>query len=121
MMTVVFVALWITTLVLVLYFQLERLAYRQEQRWSLMKMLGSKPLRVMAPLFGGQILRISIGALVASLVATFLTEQFSNLFSWNWAPLGVWSWAASVVLSCAIGGGVFFTLFSIRYRKVALG
>lgn len=120
-LTLVFSGLWILTLALVLYFQLERLTFREERKWSLMKMLGAKPLRVFFPIWWGQLLRILVASSLAIGLAVFVTQRFQSFFAWDWSSLSVFAWASFLFVSLFMATFVYFTLFMLRYRQVSLG
>lgn len=120
-LTFVFSALWVLTLTLVLYFHLERLAVTENQRWSLMKVLGSRTFPVFLPLWGGQVARVAIASVLAIFLATLATRQIQNFFVWDWVQLPSNVWASFFVLSILLTTGISFSLFYIRYRQVPLG
>lgn len=120
-LTFVFTGLWLLTLTLVLYFNLERLLVREEPRWSLMKMLGAKPVKLFMPLWYGQAIRISIACLSAVALSTLATHQVKSFFNWHWAGIPLKAslgfFLASLILTSLISFGLFYS----KYRRVSLG
>lgn len=120
-LTGIFLTLWILTLVLVLYFNIERLAVQQEARWSLMKMLGAKTFRVFTPLWLGQTLRIVVASSFAIALASLASQQVRQVFAWNWPSLSLWVWTGFFVVSLLITWVISFSLFQVRFRRITLG
>jgi hypothetical protein len=120
-LTVIFSALWLLTLALVLYFHLERLAVTESQKWSLMKVLGSKTFPVFRPLWAGQLIRVSVASLLAIFMAVFATRQIQNFFIWDWVLLPSSVWVSFFLTSITLTTLISFSLFYIRYRQVPLG
>ncbi len=121
LLTAIFGSLWLLTLALVLYFNLERITDVEVSRWSLMKMLGAKPYRLFAPLWYGQLARMAIASIVAIGVAFLLSSQIEKLFVWNWISLSAWVWAAFFGISIAMTSAISFGLFYSRFKKVSIG
>lgn len=119
--TSVFLVLWIMTMFLMLYFQLERLGYRESRKWSLMKMLGAKPIRIFWPICGGQIARIFLASVFAIFLAHLATLQFNQVFAWGWPSLNLGLWLGFVASSLILSGVILFVLFVARFRQVSLG
>lgn len=119
-MTLVFGLLWAFTLVMFLYFQLDRLAFRDVQKWSLMKMLGAKATRIFWPVWFRQALRLTVAALLAVLVAHFVTGLILESFAWPWEGLSFALWAGFVALSVGLGSLFLYLLFVLKYRQVPL-
>jgi len=116
-----FLSLWILALVVVLYFQMERLAQLQMDRWSLMKMLGAPSMKLFLPICYPQLGRIILASGLAVFLSAIFAREFESVFLWQWEPL---SWLVNslfVVGSSLIGFAVCFVLFKLRYREVALG
>lgn len=120
-LTFVFGGLWVLTLVLVLYFNIERLALQQEARWSLMKMLGAKPMSLFFPLWMGQSARVFLASSSAVILAYLASQQIKVLFAWNWSSLPLSAWLLFFFTSLAVTSLISFLLFQIRYRKILLG
>lgn len=120
-MTLTFGLLWVFMLVLFLYFQLERIAFRRSHEWSLMKMLGAEPRRVLFPILGSQLARIGFASILAVGCAYFVSGAILQLFSWSWQPLSLLFSAGFIALSLLVGFSVLFVLFRLRYRQVAVG
>lgn len=116
-----FFLLWIFTLGLVLFFQLEYLAHRDEQKWSLMKMLGAKPSSIFWPICGQQVLRVLVSSAAAVGISLWAARQFEGVFQWGWPTVAVLNWIVFILLSLGIAVGVFLSLFMLRFRKVPLG
>lgn len=121
LLTILFSGLWLLTLTLVLYFNLERLAVREMPRWSLMKMLGERPMRLFAPLWVGQSVRVLIGSFCAMGLALLAISQIQSFFAWNWNVYPWFTWSAFFVVGLAVTVTVSYALFYSRYRRVALG
>lgn len=120
-LTVVFAILWVLTLILVLYFNIERITALQEPRWSLMKMLGAKPLSLFAPLWLGQSLRITIAVVFAMMLAWFSSSQIRTLFMWNWTSLHWSVWLAFAGSALMMTWFISYVLFRQRFRRISLG
>lgn len=116
-----FFGLWLFTLGLILFFQLEYLAHRDEQKWSLMKMLGASRSRVFWPICGLQLARILASCLIAIGVSFWIAREVESIFNWGWNAFTPWVWASFTGISIFIAIGLFMTLFSIRFQKVKLG
>jgi hypothetical protein len=121
LMTATFGFLWIFTLVLFLYFQLERLAFQQTQKWSLMKMLGAEANKVFFPILGAQLIRIFAASLLAIVFAYFMSTGILEIFSWEWSALSLGHASLFLAISLLVGVVLLYSLFLIRYRQVSLG
>lgn len=119
--TFVFTGLWVLTLVLVLYFQLERLSYVQLRRWSLLKMLGQKPLKIFWPICFGQLARVGVASVLALSLASLVAGEFLQVFSWQWAEISFLTWMTFIGVSLSLAVFVFMGLFLLRFRRVSLG
>jgi len=113
--------LWLLILALLIYFKLERLAVKESARWSLMKMLGARASQIFLPLCWIQILQISFGGFAVLLLATFSMGYLRGLFEWNWENLSPMIQVEFLIGTLVVGIGLFFLIFSARYRKTALG
>jgi hypothetical protein len=120
-LAIVFSGLWLLTLTLVLYFHLERLAVTESQKWSLMKVLGSKAFPVFLPLWYGQLARVGVASLLAIFLAAFATRQIQNFFVWDWVQMPSGIWGSFFLVSVALTSLISFSLFYSRYRQVPLG
>ncbi len=120
-LTFTFGVLWLLSLVLMLYFNVERMATQYEAKWSLMKMLGVRPGKLFLPLWWGQTVRIVIAALVAMGLASLGAQQVRILFAWNWASLPTGVWIGFLATAIIVTAGFSYLIFSLRYRKVSLG
>jgi hypothetical protein len=120
-LTLAFGILWILTLVLVLYFNIERITAQQEARWSLMKMLGERPFKLFIPLWLGQSARISVAIIFAMALAWFSSDQIRSLFAWNWTSLGMSVWVTFVVSALFMTWGISYVLFRQRFQRISLG
>jgi hypothetical protein len=120
-LTFVFSALWLLTLALVLYFNLERITAKEVSRWSLLKMLGERPEKLFLPLWYGQSLRIGIASIFALFLATLTIFRIRTFFAWDWSAIPVWSWMGFFLASLAVTTVVSFGLFYQRFKKVSLG
>gem|GEM_PF-3896253 len=121
MATLVFSFLWIFALFIFLYFQLERLAFRESQTWSLVKMLGAKPFKIFWPLCAGQLTRIGFASIFACVLSLALAREFNGIFSWKWDTPGLGIWFSFVTISLFSAGIVFILMFVSRFRRVSLG
>lgn len=120
MATLIFSCLWILALVVVLYFQLERLAYKELQTWSLMKMLGAKATSIFWPICAAQILRVAVASIAAVGLSYLAAREFEAVFQWSWSTPS-WLFSLSfVALSVLLASLIFLGLFSSKYRRVAL-
>jgi len=120
-MVVIFSMLWLLTLTLVLYFNLERITVREEPRWSLMKMLGAKPFMLFWPLWHGQALRITIASVCAMILAAAVSHQLRAFLVWDWTTLPLSVWIGFFFISLLVTSAISFTLFSVRYRRISIG
>ncbi|MDB5039233.1 MAG: hypothetical protein JWQ35_2761 [Bacteriovoracaceae bacterium] len=120
-LTGIFSCLWLLTLTLVLYFHLERLAIVENQKWSLLKMLGSKTGSIFLPLWYGQVVRVGIASLFAILFAVIATRQIQNFFTWDWVKLPTSIWIGFFLASIGLTSAISFSLFYYRYKQVPLG
>ena len=120
-LTGVFSALWLLTLALVLYFNLERLTLREEPRWSLMKMLGAKPSRLFWPLWASQASRVALASVFAVALSFLAIEQIRSFFAWNWHRLSGSVWIGFILTSLLLTSLISLFMFSLKYRRVALG
>ena len=120
-LTFIFSILWLLTLALVLYFNLERYTAKEQARWSLMKMLGERPARLFIPLLYGQSLRIGIASLFAILIALVSVFRVRTMFAWNWSAVPIGSWVGFFVISLLLTAAISFTLFYQRFKRVSLG
>jgi len=120
-LTFVFGALWILTLALVLYFNIERLALQQEARWALMKMLGARPMSLFFPLWMGQSVRVLLASVSAVVLAYMASQQIRVLFAWNWSSLPLSVWFGFFLVSLVVTSFISYGLFYVRYRKILLG
>lgn len=120
-MNFIFISLWLMALALVLYFQVEHISFRENHRWSLLKMLGAKPSKIFWPLYLRQVARVSIASFFAIAVAYYAALQIRSVFAWDWSLYSVWTWAAFFIVSIVLTGSILLLLFSARYRRVALG
>lgn len=118
--TVVFSCLWLMTLGLVLYFNLEGLALREEARWSLMKMLGARPTRLFWPLLYGQAGRIGAASLIAVVVAWITISQIRGLFAFTWGSIGAWMPLGFIAVALLLTGVFCFALFFRRFRSLSI-
>lgn len=118
---VVFGILWLLTLILILYFNVERAATENEARWSLMKMLGARSSRLFVPLWLSQSGRIALASCCAVILAYVSTRQVQVLFAWNWTALPTGVWVGFFMASLIITAVISFLIFRHRYQKVALG
>jgi len=116
-----FAFLWLLILALLIYFKLERLAVKETARWSLMKMLGARASQIFLPLCWLQVLQIGVGSFAVLLLATFSMGYLRKLFSWNWENLSSSVQIQFFVGTLVVGVGLFFFIFSARYRRTALG
>ena len=116
-----FLGLWLLTLTLMLYFHLERLAIREEPRWSLMKTLGAKSSKLLWPLLGAQVLRVSLASLLAMIAAFVVIERVEGLLTWHWHVLGWGIHGTFFFLSAFLTAGISALLFQFRYSRMALG
>lgn len=116
-----FLFLWFLILSLLVYFQLDRLAVKDSARWSLMKMLGAKPSQIFLPICWTQALRLAIGGVLGIALFSLAADYLREVFDWSWPALSVWVQATFFTACLAIGMGLFFTVFSFRYRRTALG
>lgn len=117
----IFLFLWVLTTGLVLHFQVERLAFQETRRWSLMKMLGARARDIFWPICFVQIGRLAVASVVAVFLARLGASQFERIFQWGWSDLNWTYWVAFLVLSTTVSSLTLFSLFSLRYRKVQLG
>ncbi len=120
-LTVVLLSLWLLTLGLVLYFNIERIMVEESARWSLMKMLGAKPLKLFMPLLGSQILRVGLAAVLSALSAYFISHQIQSVISWSWVSLPSSLWFGYFAVSLAIASLIAAVLFRHRFGKVSFG
>lgn len=120
-LTMVLLGLWMLTLSLVLYFNVERQTVKEEARWSLMKMLGAQPFRIFLPLWLGQSIRITISACCAIALAWIASQQMTRVFAWNWTSLPASVWVGFFVVSLLLTWTVSFLLFNQRFRRISLG
>ena len=120
-LTFVFSGLWLLTLTLVLYFNLERLTVVEDQKWSLMKLLGARTFPVFLPLWYGQTLRVTIASVFAILLAVLSIRQIQSFFVWDWISLPALVWIAFFFVSVGLTSAISFSLFYYRYRQVPLG
>lgn len=117
----IFFVLWIFTLGLFLFFQVENLAHRDSEKWSLMKMLGSKPSLIFWPMCWQQLLRVLASSGVAIFGSYWAAREFESLFQWGWEPVAIVNWVIFLGISLTLALGVFIGLFVLRFRKVPLG
>lgn len=120
-LSAVFFTLWLLTLVLVLYFQLERMSFQESRRWSLMKMLGAQARDIFWPLCGFQLLRVLVASTLAVFLATLAARQFEAFFQWGWSPLSWPVLSLFVVFSLLIAAASLFALFGLKFKRVQLG
>ncbi len=120
-LTFIFSGLWLLTLSLLLYFNLEKLAIQEEAKWSLLKMLGAKSYRLFLPLWSGQILRISIASISAIFLTIVAARQIRGLFAWNWGGVSWITMGIFFTVAIAMTSAIAFTLFSLKYRRISLG
>ncbi|MBN8554627.1 MAG: hypothetical protein J0L93_04205 [Deltaproteobacteria bacterium] len=120
-LTFIFSLLWLLTLTLVLYFNLERLTAKEQARWSLMKMLGERPERLFLPLLYGQSLRIGVASVFAILIALISVFRVRTMFAWNWSAIPFGSWVGFFALSLLMTAVISFVLFYQRFKRVTLG
>jgi len=116
-----FAFLWLLILALLIYFKLERLAVKETARWSLMKMLGARASQIFLPLCWVQVLQIGLGSFAVLLLATFSMGYLRRLFDWNWENLSSTIQIQFFLGTLVVGVGLFFFIFSARYRRTALG
>jgi hypothetical protein len=119
--SVVFIGLWGLALLLLLYFQLERIAFKESQKWSLYKMLGANTSKVFLPLWVEQMARVLFSSGIAIIFSYFLTEQIESLFNWNWVTKPYLIWSLFLLSSIVASSLVLGLLFRMRYREVQLG
>ncbi len=119
--TLIFSGLWILTLSLVLYFNLERIATIEDQKWSLMKMLGAKPLPLFLNLWWGQIFRVTLASLLAIALSIMAVRQIQSFFIWDWIQISNATWVGFVSMAIALTSVISLTLFYNRYKRVPLG
>jgi hypothetical protein len=117
----VFLGLWAMTLVLVLYFNIERLTVQEEPRWSLFKMLGEKPLRIFMPLWLGQSARVGLASLLAMGLAFLVSRNLDSFMAWESLDLSWMIGLAFFGLSLLITFVVSLGLFQSRFRRISLG
>jgi len=120
-LTFLFSALWLLTLMLVLYFNIERVAVHDQAKWSLMKMLGAKPLKIFGPLWLGQTLRIVVASGFAILLASIASQQIRQVFAWNWPSLPLSAWLGFFGVSLLMTWAISFAFFHQRFRRILLG
>ena len=120
-LTFVFSCLWLLTLTLVLYFNLERLTVREEAKWSLMKMLGSRPIKLFLPLWYGQASRMGIASACAIVIAILTVNQIKSYFAWQWSSITPSVWISFFMISIGMTLLISFSLFIVKYRRVQLG
>lgn len=121
MVTFIFIGLWVLTLTLVLYFNLERLTAQEEPKWSLMKMLGEKPWKLFVPLWRGQMVRVIVASLFAILLAYFSSQKIVSFFAWKWTNWEISTWVGFFVVAVILTTLLSYTMFQMRYKKVLLG
>lgn len=117
----IFLALWILTLGVVIYFNLERISTQEEAKWSLMKMLGARSDRIFLQLWYGQATRIGLACLFAGLVFFVLSVQIRQVFPWGWGGMGVLWWGGFMVLSLALTSVLSYYFFRSKYQGLSLG
>lgn len=119
--TIVFSVLWILTLTLVLYFNMERLALQKEPQWSLMKMLGARSWILFGPLLWGQMTRVFVAGWCAILLSTLIIHQIQAGFAWRFQPLSWQTWLGFSLIAPALTALIAFGLFQSKYRRISLG
>ena len=120
-LTIVLLALWLLTLGLLLYFNIERIMIEQSARWSLMKMLGARPLRLFIPLWGSQILRVGLATILSSIAAYFVCSQIQSVLSWSWTSLPSSVWLGYFSFSLVLASLIALSLFRYRFGRVVFG
>ena len=93
----------------------------ESNRWSLMKMLGARPLKLFFPLLGSQILRVGLAATLSALGAYFVSQQVQSVLSWSWMSLPSGVWIGYFLMSLAIASVIALGLFKYRFGKVVFG
>ncbi|TVQ80862.1 MAG: hypothetical protein EA369_01355 [Bradymonadales bacterium] len=118
--TTIFLFLWVFTLILFLYFQLEGVAHRQSAKWSLMKMLGAKSSRIFLPLWGLQMTRLLVSSVCACVLAWWATSYLLSFSNWTWAGLGLNLSLGFILASLVLGSLCLYSLFLVQFRRVSV-
>lgn len=120
-MVFIFSGLWLMTLALVLYFNLERLAIMEDQKWSLMKMLGARPFPLFMKLWYGQVARVGLACALAVLLAVAAIRQIQSFFIWDWVNLSASIWMSFVLCALLLTSAISFVMFQSKFRRIPLG
>jgi len=121
LLTGAFLLLWVMTLGLVIYFNVDRIVSEQEGRWSLMKMLGAKPYTLFLPVLYGQGLRIFIASAFSILLAIFASGQVRQIFAWNWSSLPMSVWLGFFITALIMTGIISSLLCQLHFKRISLG
>ena len=120
-LTLLFSGLWLMTMALVLYFNLERITQKQQSKWSLMKMLGAKPIKLFLPLWYGQAIRMGIASIFAVIIAYLATNYIEGFFAWMWDDLSQYVAIGFFLASIGLTFLISLGMFTFQYRRVKLG
>jgi hypothetical protein len=121
LMTLIFSLLWVATLSLILYFNLERATLIQIQRWSLMKLLGARPHQVFLPLWRSQSIRMGFASIIAVFLARWLAGVLSSQTLGQAAHLSARLNFGFIAASLLLTSVFAYLLFYLRYKRVPLG